>query len=255
MPPALRTHLKQHGNERLDLQDLRRLLHDQVVVLEREVDKFAPLERRVCARHGHNACLLGHEVVDAVRLCMECGVCKGLWRGSVEGGQVQVIAPVHTCPRSSSNGRISSSSWNMVRRCRKHPRARSMSASNDLPENSGAGASEKKSLKGNAAAMAAASRDGAAVATKRSHRLSTCSSQKCAAVSHGGAVTAMPPAGDAPCVCGLGVGYMRMRNHVPVGRGNDGGYLVWCVVCGGEAGGGMDIIDSGKASASVTLTV
>jgi hypothetical protein len=59
--------LQQHRNEGLNLEDLRALLHHEVVVLEPEVQKVVALERRVRARHGDDLGLLRHQVVGPVR--------------------------------------------------------------------------------------------------------------------------------------------------------------------------------------------
>ncbi len=70
--------------------------------------------------------------------------------------QLHVLAAMHCTSvgrltLSSSNARHSSSSWNIVRRCRKQPRAFSMSAAKLLPWNSCSGASAKYSVKGKSA--------------------------------------------------------------------------------------------------------
>ena len=61
-----RPHLQQHRNERLDLEDLRGLLHHDRVVLEAELDELAARHRRVRARHRDDARRLGEEVVGAL---------------------------------------------------------------------------------------------------------------------------------------------------------------------------------------------
>lgn len=65
-----KTCLEQHGDEGLDLQDLRGLLHHEAIVLEGQLQELPPLKRRVRARHRHDLRLLCHQVVHAVRLAL-----------------------------------------------------------------------------------------------------------------------------------------------------------------------------------------
>eukprot|EP00976_Prorocentrum_cordatum_P020393 414499-Prorocentrum_minimum.AAC.4 len=58
----------QHGDEGLDLEDLRALLHDEVVVLEAQLDELRPLHRRVRARHRHDLRLPREQQVRPVPL-------------------------------------------------------------------------------------------------------------------------------------------------------------------------------------------
>mmetsp|Transcript_144 Transcript_144/g.310 ORF Transcript_144/g.310 Transcript_144/m.310 type:complete len:1317 (+) Transcript_144:450-4400(+) len=58
--------LQHHGDEGLDLQDLGRLLHDEVVVLEVEADQRRPGQGCVRARHGDDARVRRDQVVAAV---------------------------------------------------------------------------------------------------------------------------------------------------------------------------------------------
>ena len=64
------TRLQQHGQEGLDLQDLRALLQQQVVVLEGQLQEVAPLEGGVRAGHGHHLGLPRHQVVHPVLLAL-----------------------------------------------------------------------------------------------------------------------------------------------------------------------------------------
>lgn len=63
--------LKEHGYERLDLQDLGAFLHQEIVVLEPQPQKLPSLQGCVGARHSHNLCLSRHQVVDPVSLPLE----------------------------------------------------------------------------------------------------------------------------------------------------------------------------------------
>ena len=58
--------LQQQRHERLDLQDLRRLLHEDVVVAEVEAHQVGALESRVRARHGHDLGLARHKILGSV---------------------------------------------------------------------------------------------------------------------------------------------------------------------------------------------
>ena len=65
---AIERVLQHQRNKRLDLQDLRRLFHDYVVVLESTGDKVTAGQRCVRARHRNNPCLLGQQVPRSVLL-------------------------------------------------------------------------------------------------------------------------------------------------------------------------------------------
>ena len=64
-------HLKQHGYEGLNLQNLGALLHEQVVILEAQLQELAPLQGGMGAGHGHNLGLLSHQVVHPVCLTLQ----------------------------------------------------------------------------------------------------------------------------------------------------------------------------------------
>ncbi len=64
-------HLKQHGYEGLNLQDLSTFLHEQVVILEAQLQELAPLQGGMGTRHGHNLGLLSHQVVYPVCLTLQ----------------------------------------------------------------------------------------------------------------------------------------------------------------------------------------
>ncbi len=72
------TDLKQHGNEGFDLQDLSALLHEQVVILEAQLQELAPLQGGVGTGHGHYLGLLGHQVVHPVCLTLQNKQVKSL---------------------------------------------------------------------------------------------------------------------------------------------------------------------------------
>jgi hypothetical protein len=64
--PAVQRVLQHHGDERLNLQNLRALLHDQVIVLQTEAQKVLAFQRRVRARHRHHLGLFREQVVGPV---------------------------------------------------------------------------------------------------------------------------------------------------------------------------------------------
>ena len=65
---AVQRILQHQRDEGLHLEDLRRLLHDHIVVLERAGNKVAAGQRGVRARHGDDARLLDQQVARAVLL-------------------------------------------------------------------------------------------------------------------------------------------------------------------------------------------
>ena len=58
--------LKQQWNERLNLEYLCRLLHQDVVVLEPGLDQVSPFQRRVSARHRNDLGFLDQQVARPV---------------------------------------------------------------------------------------------------------------------------------------------------------------------------------------------
>ena len=54
--------LQQQRNERLHLENLRRLLHDHIIVAKAELDELAASKRSVCTRHCDHLCLANLQV-------------------------------------------------------------------------------------------------------------------------------------------------------------------------------------------------
>mmetsp|Transcript_58261 Transcript_58261/g.180759 ORF Transcript_58261/g.180759 Transcript_58261/m.180759 type:complete len:534 (-) Transcript_58261:673-2274(-) len=58
--------LQEHGDKCLHLQDLGRLLHDKVIILEVQADQGGPRERRVRTRHGDDAGMGRDQIVPPI---------------------------------------------------------------------------------------------------------------------------------------------------------------------------------------------
>ena len=63
--------LQEQRYERLDLENLRGLLHQNVVVLEAELDQFTSFQRRMCTGHRDDLRLLDQQVVAALQVRSE----------------------------------------------------------------------------------------------------------------------------------------------------------------------------------------
>ena len=59
--------LKEKRNKGLDLQNLSRLLHENVIVLKVELDQILALESRVGTSHGNDLSLLDQQILGPVR--------------------------------------------------------------------------------------------------------------------------------------------------------------------------------------------
>jgi hypothetical protein len=65
---AILTPLQEHWDEGLNLKDLGRLLHQEVVVFEGHLQELTPLECCMGTSHSHYASLPCHQVANSISL-------------------------------------------------------------------------------------------------------------------------------------------------------------------------------------------